>query len=63
MRNPWIKKNPLMSLWLGVANRVANRARGHAQAEATRQPAILTRQAARTWTDTWLAAVMGKRRR
>ncbi len=63
MRNPWTKKNPFMSLWLSAANSLANRALGHAKAEATRQQGKLTKRATRLLTDTWLAAVMDKRRR
>ena len=37
MRNPWIKKNPLMSMWLSGANAVFGAARGRATAEAKRQ--------------------------
>ncbi len=34
MTNPWLKKNPFMSLWLSGANRVAGSMRGHAAAQA-----------------------------
>ena len=37
MRNPWIKKNPLMSMWLSGANAVMGSARGRSTAEAKRQ--------------------------
>ena len=37
MRNPWIKKNPFMSMWLSGANAVAGSVRGRATAEAKRQ--------------------------
>ena len=37
MSNPWLKKNPFMSMWLSTANRVAGTLRGHATAQATRQ--------------------------
>ena len=37
MSNPWLKKNPFMSLWLSAANRMAGSIRGQAQAQATRQ--------------------------
>lgn len=37
MQNPWLKKNPLMSMWLSGANRIAGTIRGHATAEARRQ--------------------------
>ena len=34
MANPWLKKNPLMSMWLSAANAAAGRARRVAAAEA-----------------------------
>ena len=37
MTNPWLKKNPFMSMWLSAANRVAGTARGQATAQAKRQ--------------------------
>jgi hypothetical protein len=37
MSNPWLKKNPLMSMWLSTANRVAAGLRGQATAQARRQ--------------------------
>ena len=37
MSNPWLKKNPFMSMWLSGANSVANTARGRIAAEAKRQ--------------------------
>jgi hypothetical protein len=37
MPNPWLKKNPFMSLWLSGANRIAGTMRGHASAQARRQ--------------------------
>jgi len=33
MSNPWLKKNPFMSMWLSAANRMA----GQATAQAKRQ--------------------------
>lgn len=33
MSNPWLKKNPFMSMWLSMANRMA----GQATAQAKRQ--------------------------
>ena len=63
MKNPWTKKNPLLSMWLSSANTVAGRTRGHATAEANKQRALLTKQATRLWTGTWLAAIKPKRNR
>ena len=37
MSNPWLKKNPFMSMWLSGANSVANTARVRIAAEAKRQ--------------------------
>ena len=37
MKNPWLKKNPLMSLWLSGANKVAGAARGQAAAAVKRE--------------------------
>jgi hypothetical protein len=45
MSNPWLKKNPFMSLWLSGANSVANTARGRITAEAKRQSATAVTRA------------------
>ena len=37
MANPWLKKNPFMSIWLSAANRIAATVRGQATAQARRQ--------------------------
>ena len=37
MNNPWLKKNPFMSLWLSAANKVAGTAHAHVAAETKRQ--------------------------
>lgn len=37
MSNPWLKKNPFMSIWLSEANRIASVMRGQATAQAKRQ--------------------------
>jgi hypothetical protein len=37
MANPWLKKNPFMSMWLSTANRIAGTLRGHATVQARRQ--------------------------
>lgn len=37
MANPWLKKNPFMSMWLSTANRVAGSLRGQATAQVKRQ--------------------------
>ena len=37
MSNPWLKKNPFLSMWLSGANAVAGAARVRATAELNRQ--------------------------
>jgi hypothetical protein len=49
MRNPWLKKNPLMSIWLSGLNSVAHASRGQAAAEASRQYQALMAEGTRQW--------------
>jgi hypothetical protein len=37
MKNPWVKKNPFLSMWLSGANAVIGSTRGRATAQAKRQ--------------------------
>ena len=37
MSNPWLKKNPFMSMWLSSANRIAGSLRGKFAAQVNRQ--------------------------
>jgi len=37
MPNPWLKKNPFMSMWLSEANRIAATLRAQATAQVKRQ--------------------------
>ena len=37
MKNPWLKKNPFMSMWLTGANKVMGSARGQATAAVKRE--------------------------
>ena len=54
MRNPWLRKNPWLSMWMSGANAVLGAARGRAAAEARRQASIIAatsaRQVAAYWT-------------
>ena len=45
MPNPWLKKNPFMSMWLSGANRLAGTVRGQATAQAKRQVSAAVTQA------------------
>lgn len=42
MSNPWLKKNPFMSMWLSMANRMS----GQATAQAKRQISAAVTKAA-----------------
>ena len=57
MKNPWLKKNLFMSMWLSGANAITGKARSAGTAEIGRQRTSATKQAARFWTDAWLAAL------
>ena len=61
MSNPWLKKNPFMSLWLSGANKVIGSARGQATAamkrEATKVGAAASAVAAKQVTDFWTQTV------
>ena len=54
MKNPWLKKNPFLSMWLSGANAVMGSARSQIMAEARRQSKAMmaesTRQMFRFWT-------------
>lgn len=68
MSNPWLKKNPFMSMWLSTANRVAGTLRGQAAAQVKRQATAAateaTRESLKLWTDAVKpAAARAKRRR
>lgn len=56
MSNPWLKKNPLMSMWLSGANSVANSARGRITAEAKRQSRMAIAKATDDIFSMWIEA-------
>ena len=58
MSNPFLKKNPFMSMWLSGANSVAGSMRGHAAAQAKRQTATVMTQATRDMFDLWANALV-----
>ncbi len=53
MKNPWLKKNPLLSMWLSGANAVAGAARGRAIAEGKRQAAKVMTKSMKQLTGFW----------
>lgn len=50
MRNPWLARNPWLSLWLSGANTVLGAARAEAQRNATRMMTDGMNQAVRAWS-------------
>ena len=46
LKNPWLKKNPFLSMWMSGANAVMGAARSRATAEGKRQAATMMSQAA-----------------
>jgi len=63
MKNPWVKKNPFMSMWLSGANKAAGAARGQVAASFKREGAKATKAASAAGTkqvlDFWTAAFGG----
>lgn len=60
MKNPWTKKNPMLSMWLSAANAAAGPARGRAIAEGKRQASTLATQGVRQAMQFWTGALTGK---
>jgi hypothetical protein len=63
MSNPWLKKNPFMSMWLSRANSVANTARGKIAAEAKRQSATAINKATSDMFGAWSGVMTGAPKR
>jgi len=63
MRNPWLKKNPLMSLWLSTANSAMNSARAHAAASAKRHTVTAMSSGTKQVVDFWTSALTTSRKR
>jgi len=59
MSNPWLKKNPFMSLWLSAANSATSRARGQIAASAKRQSQAAVTQATQDVMSFWTGALTG----
>jgi len=57
MSNPWLKKNPFMSLWLSGANKAMSTARGQASSavkrDACKVGAAVSAAAAQQVTEFW----------
>ena len=53
MRNPWTKKNALMSMWLSDVNAVAGSVRGRATGEVKRQATTAMHKDVKLMVDFW----------
>ncbi len=58
MRNPWLKKNPLMSMWLSGANAVAGSVRSRLTAQVNRQAATMMTDGAKQMVRFWSGAML-----
>jgi hypothetical protein len=63
MSNPWLKKNPLLSMWLSGANSVANTARAKVAAQARRQSSAAISKTTSDLFALWTGAAPPKRKR
>ena len=50
MFNPWLKKNPFMSLWLSAANRAAGSLRGQAKRQLKAAVTAATDENSKLWS-------------
>lgn len=63
MKNPWTRKNPLLSMWLSGANAVAGSARGRATAAAKRQATAMMTKGAKQMVGFWTGAPVTPRKK
>ena len=56
MANPWLKQNPLMSMWLSNANRIVGAVGSRAVAVTGRQAASATQQELSDVVESWAVA-------
>ena len=57
MTNPWMKKNPWMSMWLSAANTAVAHTRSRAHAEANRQISAATTEGSNQIAEFWRVAL------
>jgi hypothetical protein len=60
MKNPWLKRNPFLSMWLSGANAMFGAARGRATGTARRQSQALMERSARQIVDFWTGGLAAK---
>ncbi len=57
MSNPWLKKNPFMSMWLSAANRMVGSLRSQVTPQAKRAVNAAVAEAAKENVKLWSAAL------
>jgi hypothetical protein len=57
MKNPWTKKNPLLSMWLSGANAVAGSARSRSTAAVKKHARSEMAKGMKQATDFWTGAL------
>jgi hypothetical protein len=62
MRNPWMKKNPLLSIWLNEAMPITGLSPGCVKTAGERQTTILTRST-QEMSELWMSALNAPRTR
>ena len=60
MANPWLKKNPFMSMWLSAAHSVAGTAGGRIASRAKRQTHAAVANTAQAAVGYWTNALLTK---
>jgi len=60
MSNPWLKKNPFMSMWLSGAHSIANAAHGQIAAVVKRESTAALNQATQDAFILWTGVMIGK---
>lgn len=58
MKNPWLAKNPFLSMWLSAGSSVLGAARGHALNQVRRQQAAAMNEGARAVLAFWSGAAL-----
>jgi hypothetical protein len=58
MANPWLKKNPFMSMWLSGANAAAGSLRGRAAGHMKREAGTVMAKATQEVFDFWTAGLV-----
>jgi hypothetical protein len=53
MRNPWMAKNPFLSMWLSAAASMLGAAQGHAANAVRRQQQQWMNESAKAFTSLW----------